>query len=201
MKALLIKDFLTITRQLKILLLFVIIFSFMPGTSQSFFAVIYAAMLPVTALAYDERSKWNILAATMPYTKRDMVLSKYIFGYIFIAASVLISIAASLAYPLFGGAPAEAGKITAVAFAGCLATLFQAINLPLMFRIGVERGRIIFMIITAALVGGGVALSSVFSSALTLSAAQLLPVILIGAALLVLLNLLSVLLSIRLYKV
>ena len=48
-------------------------------------------MLPYTAMAYDERSKWNQLAAMMPYSDRDIVLSKYVFGWLFILAATAAS--------------------------------------------------------------------------------------------------------------
>ena len=42
------------------------------GSSTASFAFVYSAMLPITAMAYDERSKWDKLAAMMPYSKRSI---------------------------------------------------------------------------------------------------------------------------------
>ena len=56
MSALLLKDYYVIFRQMKIFLLLILVFSCIPGTFYSTFAVVYASMLPYTALAYDERS-------------------------------------------------------------------------------------------------------------------------------------------------
>ncbi|MFR3921142.1 MAG: ABC-2 transporter permease [Dysosmobacter welbionis] len=82
MSALLLKDYYVIFRQMKIFLLLILVFSCIPGTFYSTFAVVYASMLPYTALAYDERSRWDQMAAMMPYSARDVVLSKYLFGWI-----------------------------------------------------------------------------------------------------------------------
>ena len=49
--------------------------------------MLYAAMMPISALAYDENCKWDQLAAMMPYSVRDIVLSKYLFGYICLLAT------------------------------------------------------------------------------------------------------------------
>ena len=87
MSALLLKDYYVIFRQMKIFLLLILVFSCIPGTFYSTFAVVYASMLPYTALAYDERSKWDQLAAMMPYSARDVVLSKYLFGWISVAVA------------------------------------------------------------------------------------------------------------------
>ena len=87
MTALLLKDYYVIFRQMKIFLLLILVFSCIPGTFYSTFAVVYASMLPYTALAYDERSRWDQMAAMMPYSARDVVLSKYLFGWIAVAAT------------------------------------------------------------------------------------------------------------------
>ena len=65
---------------MKIFLVLLVAFALIPGYSMSAFAVMYAAMLPMTALAYDERSKWDTLAAMMPYSTGALVLSKYLLG-------------------------------------------------------------------------------------------------------------------------
>ena len=80
MKALIKKDIFTVLKSMKVFLVIIILFSIIPGFSASSFAVVYASMLPLTALAYDERSKWDTLAATMPYSPWQIVGSKYALG-------------------------------------------------------------------------------------------------------------------------
>ena len=81
MKALLKKDIFCVLKSMKVFLLVIVLFAAIPGFSASRFAIIYAAMLPLTALAYDERSKWDVLAATMPYSPLQIVLSKYVLMF------------------------------------------------------------------------------------------------------------------------
>lgn len=57
MKALIKKDFFTVLKSMKVFLLLFLLFAIIPDSSASSFAIVYAAMLPLTALAYDERSK------------------------------------------------------------------------------------------------------------------------------------------------
>jgi ABC-2 type transport system permease protein len=96
MKALLLKDCYTLMKQIKIYIIMIIIFAIIPGYSISSIAMFYAAMLPITALAYDERSKWNSLAMMMPYSDESIVGSKYMLGYIAVAAASLLSITAQI---------------------------------------------------------------------------------------------------------
>lgn len=147
MKALILKDLFTLFKQLKFFLLVIVVFACLPGSSFAGFAIIYAAMLPITALAYDERSKWNHLAAMMPYSTSRLVLSKYVLGYLLTAAAVVLSVATQFVVALvrrisFGGVD----LITGLLFF-CIALILQSINLPFMFRFGVEKGRLAFILL------------------------------------------------------
>ena len=86
MKGLLLKDWYTLIKQMKIMLVLMLVFACVPGYSMAAFAVVYAAMLPVTALAYDERSKWDTLAGMLPYADRERVLSRYVSGWAALAS-------------------------------------------------------------------------------------------------------------------
>jgi len=105
MKGLLIKDFFVISKQLKIFIAALIIFSIMPGYSLSVFAILYSGLLPITALAYDERSKWNNLAAMMPYSMGEIVFSKYLLGYICVFGISILSVLGGLIYSLISNTP------------------------------------------------------------------------------------------------
>lgn len=96
MKGLLLKDWYTLIKQMKIMLVLMLVFACVPGYSMAAFAVVYAAMLPVTALAYDERSKWDELAAMLPYSVREIVGGKYVLGVTAVAAAGAVAAAAQL---------------------------------------------------------------------------------------------------------
>lgn len=55
MKALILKDTYVIWKQLRYFLIIILLFSCIPNSFNNAFAIIYSAMLPYTALAYDER--------------------------------------------------------------------------------------------------------------------------------------------------
>ena len=91
MKALLMKDFYTLWRQLRVYLLVMLVISVFNGSFGNIFITIWAALLPYTAMAYDERSKWDQMAAMMPYSTRDIVISKYVLGWLCTAAAALFA--------------------------------------------------------------------------------------------------------------
>jgi len=161
MTGLLLKDIYTVLKQMKFFVLVVIIMACLPGYSMLTFALVYSAMLPMTALAYDERSGWDKLAGTMPYSTMDIVLSKYALGYIMIAGATLISALAQGILAAVGVAKPVENVLMQIAGAVGIALFFEAVVLPLMIRFGVEKGRVIFIAIGAAI---GVLIATAYKS-------------------------------------
>ena len=161
MKALLLKDFYVLWKQMKAFLVLILLFSALPGSYNAIFAVTYAAMLPYSCVAYDERSKWDQLAAMMPYSNRDLVLSRYILGWIAGAGACLLSLLLQEGFALILHQDVYPDTLIASFFV-CLSTL--AITLPLIFRFGVERGRLIMLLIIFLVCGSAGALSGIADS-------------------------------------
>ena len=146
MKALLYKDAMVLWKQMKLMLLLILIFAVIPSEFQNTFAVLYAALLPYSALAYDERSRWDRMAAAMPYSARDIVTEKYVFGWIAalgtLALTLVLRLVSQHLLHLGEGASAE---MLLMAFFGSL--IAMAVTLPLMFRFGVEKGRLAMLLL------------------------------------------------------
>ena len=156
MKALVLKDFYVLWKQMRVVILILVLMSVVGGIFNSVFVVVWCALLPFTAMAYDERSHWDQLAAMMPYSKRDIVLSKYVLGWLCMAAATLISAVLQVAAFKFTH---EAPTLSALAMSFLGGLIALDLTLPTVFRFGVERGRWGFMIIVfgVAILGGAVA--------------------------------------------
>lgn len=189
MKGLLFKDLYVLTGQMRFFLILVLIFAILPGYSMSSFAIVYAAMLPYTSIAYDERAKWDQLAGMMPYSVRDIVGSKFMLGYLCVGAVALVSLVARLLIPGGDGNPLSLLTMVGVAL------LMMAVTLPFMLRFGVERGRMIFTLIMVAAACG-----SMTAMQLLNDSGELPQFLTLGVpALAVAANLIALPLSIRLY--
>lgn len=156
MKGLMWKDIYTLLKQAKFILLLMVLFACLPGYSMSAFAIFYGAMLPITALAYDERSKWDELAAMMPYSVKEIVGSKYVLGLLLVGGISALSIAARIVIGIIKAAPFDAEGIISILILACLSLVLLMVDLPLMFRLGVEKGRIIYILLTCGGVVAGV---------------------------------------------
>lgn len=195
MGGLLLKDFYVLTKQVKLFILIVILFAMLPGGQWSAFAIMYAAMMPITTLGYDEQSKWGKLAAMMPYTVKQIVLSKYLLGYIAVLAISLLAAAAQFVYGTIKGTGVSDGSLIAIVAMAVVAIFLQAVNLPLMFKMGVEKGRLIFMVLTVGVVLGAIALLDENIQIPNID--TIITVVGVGV---VVLNVVSILLSIKLYS-
>ncbi len=200
MKGLLIKDFYTLTKQLKIFLVIIVLFTFMQGSSAYSFAILYSAMLPITALAYDERSKWDKLAAMMPYSTSTLVLGKYLLGYICVAAAAILSIIIKVVLSLYTKKPFPIEIFVEMLPVVCFASMLQAFNLPFMFKMGVEKGRLIFLAFIAIIVFGGTAFKDEAAQWLVSQQADFMSLAVVVLLLTMIINVISIALSIRIYK-
>ncbi|MGI5891524.1 MAG: ABC-2 transporter permease [Bacillota bacterium] len=199
MKGLLIKDLLVLKNQARITLIIILFFGIMSasGSGSSAFGLmitLFFAILPITALAYDERAKWPKYALTMPLSRTDLVLSKYILGLIFCAAAFVLNI---IFQSLTDAEFTRASWMIALALLS-IGIVLLSVLLPIMFKFGVEKGRLLMLLILFIPTGlivflskKGVAIPGV---AIIKSLAAYAPLIIIAALVL------SFLLSLHIYQ-
>lgn len=140
MKGLVYKDILILVKQLKFALFMVAIFCLIPNDDfglNRFFLLYSGLFLPITLFAIDEATRWENYAAMLPCSLRDIVLSRYVLGWLGLAfGGVFFAIGTFLP---FGG---KGGLLPLIMVVGC-ALLFQGIIFPLLFRFGPNKGRLV----------------------------------------------------------
>lgn len=201
MKGLLRKDLYMIWNYGRMLL--VMCLAFMIGAAfmdeDNFFFVIYpvlfAGVLPVTLISYEERFGWNSYCDTMPLSRRTIVSARYLTTLLSFLVIYVLTLALRYVGGLLTGRPHEVRELAALLpFFGLAAPAFM---LPLTLRFGVEKARIAYYILIGVIVGLGLFL---FQSSADLSreigGVGLWTVLLIAVAAFAL----SWLLSIRLYE-
>ena len=199
MKGLLYKDAVTLMKQLKLFLMMILIFAVIPGYNLITFALVYCAMLPFSAMAYDERSKWNRLAAMLPYSDVQLVLCKYILGWLSVIGAMLIAAVVQFAAILIRGAQAELDTmLLTLVVSASVSLILLALSLPFLYRFGVERGRMTFIVAIVLGVVGITLFTNAASFDLSAGASSIL--VALVPALAVALNAISVPVSTRMYR-
>ena len=151
MKGLLLKDFYLSWRYCRAFLVIVAVFLAVSFTGDdNIFFLIYpimiASVIPMTLVSYDEHDKWTAYSGTLPYTRAQLVSTKYLVGMCFCSVAFLISMAATTVRMILGGGfvlEQFALVGTALLVLGCLG---PALILPYVFKYGAEKGRMAFYI-------------------------------------------------------
>ena len=151
MKGLLLKDFYLSWRYCRAFIVIVAVFLAVSFTGDdNIFFLIYpimiASVIPMTLVSYDEHDKWTAYSGTLPYTRAQLVSTKYLVGMCFGSVAFLISMAATTVRMILGGGfvlEQFAVVGTALLVLGCLG---PALILPYVFKYGAEKGRMAFYI-------------------------------------------------------
>ena len=157
MKGLLLKDAYMAAKYCRAYLLIVAVFLIAaPFSGDNLFLMMYpcilASMVPVNLLAYDAQSKWEQYAGTLPCSRAQLVSAKYLIG---LSAScgvlVLIALVQGIRMAV-GSIPVQAlGSLMAMSLISSF--VVPAITLPLIFRFGPEKGRILYMVVVGIACG------------------------------------------------
>ncbi len=128
----------------------------------SSFMSLLCIMLPVNVFSYDEQAKWNKYAAALPGGRRAVVQARYVFTLIVSAGAVVLGGAVGAAACLLDPTAGETlwEMVLSTAAGGSVGILLNAVMLPLMFKFGVQKGRLYLALVLAILFGaflGGVA--------------------------------------------
>src|SRR5665647_1644784 len=148
MRGLLLKDFYTLKSSLKIMLLLIGVYGFIALKSQDYamlnlIIAMMCVVLPLTSCGYDEKSHWDKLALSMPISRNDLALSKYIFGLLLATVGLLINV--SLPFIIGSNQAIDLIWQSLTIYAASLVLL--SFILPVIFKIGVEKGRLALFII------------------------------------------------------
>lgn len=151
MIGLIIKDLMNLKKLSKFYLLLLAFYFIigMSGENQNMFSVMLimlAVMIPMTALSYDEKNKWDRYALTMPLMRGTLILSKYILGLILLIAAFVLAMLSNVVFSdttLFENLMINLTTISA-------GLIMMSFIFPMLFKYGVEKGRILMMIVIFA---------------------------------------------------
>lgn len=169
MKGLIIKDLLQLKSYRKTLLIFLVIFSLssitqgMESEMGNMLVVMITlgfGMCSLATFSYDEMAKADRYILTLPLTKKQIVRAKYILslGATIIGSVIGILLTISISFIMTKGIP-DIQQLLMLALGGILGIgLVEAIQIPCIYKVGVEKGRIQMIIIAmlVALVVGGI---------------------------------------------
>lgn len=166
MRGLLLKDTYVISKLCRIYFLLDLVFIVVSWwADKNMFFIAYpcliSGLLPMTLISYDERERWDRYAGALPYTRAQLVSSKYLIG-LCCTGIVLLLIGVSQACRMIRGGGFWPGEFLALMAALIAVSLIPpAILYPLVFKFGSEKGRILYYILVAVICSGSVSVMNV----------------------------------------
>lgn len=158
--ALLLKDVFLMRRRNAIMLVAIAIFFVLAGVQGGLVNTVMATMMPLllgfTTLAYDQNDGWEAYACALPFSRIQIVQSKYVLALISIVASILLVLIIGLAASVLEIQIVFSNAVTQFTFG----SLFVAINFPLILKFGFEKSRLYYILVMVALMSIGAALST-----------------------------------------
>ena len=166
-KGLITKDILQLKTYKRTLIIFIVIFTLTSISQESGLGNILAIMLTLgfgmfsmASFNYDELNKADRYILTLPLTKKEVVLSKYILviGSTVIGNIIGITLGVVLTFAINKQVP-NIEELISVGLGSVLGIgLIEAIQIPCVYKWGAEKGRIQMVIVTAlvALLAGGI---------------------------------------------
>lgn len=154
MKGLIIKDFLNLKKYIITLIPVILLFTFITYQSgdSSFLVgmvVMLFTMMSITSISYDDLAKWDRYALAMPISRKTIILSKYLLAIILSAIGVLVSTSIGFIIGLYRGGFHTLDFMLKLYSVFAISILFLSIILPLIYKFGVEKTRLLMMAVVA----------------------------------------------------
>lgn len=150
------KDLLMIKSNMRIVLVIFLVFSLMSWRGEfdmSFAPAFISVMVFMSTFSYDEYNKWNAYAVTLPNGRRNVVRAKYIATLILTLVSIFATILINVVIGMINNNVCFEKIFSTMS--GCFLgiVIIEAIMYPLIFKYGIEKGRIGLFIGSFGIVG------------------------------------------------
>lgn len=150
MAGLILKDLMSIQRQIKsqaiMLTFFLFISIFMQQALMLFTIIIFIVTFQtITALTFDEQSNWDKYANTLPISKGDIVLSKYILSILLMLIGLIFALPIVFIIHRFTNNWESAEFFLTFNLLVTLAFCMLALLLPIYIKFGSIKGRMVLI--------------------------------------------------------
>lgn len=151
MKGLLLKDLYMSVNYLRAFLLIILVFLGISlfGDDNLFFVlypIIFASMIPVSLISYEEHEKWTSYCGVLPYSRVQIVTAKYLIGLIFNGIVFVLSLTVQAARMIINHSFSFENLAALALVFLLIGLIIPTLLLPFIFCFGPEKGRIAFYV-------------------------------------------------------
>ena len=116
------------------------------------FMAVLVSMLPYSCFSYDAMAKWDLYGLALPVSRRGIVLARYAVVLAMLGLSMALVLVLGVGLALMGGMGSASDYVLAAAIALGMGILINAVLMPLLYRFGAERARLLFFAVFGAVV-------------------------------------------------
>lgn len=116
------------------------------GLNMISFITFFGVMLVFSAFSYNDLCHWDKFINSAPVKRIDVVAAKYIFALACIGATVVIGMTV-LAVSDFAAGKNMTEDIAGMGIVGAVGLIYCMVILPVLFKFGAEKARIILIVI------------------------------------------------------
>ncbi|PKM59223.1 MAG: ABC-2 transporter permease [Firmicutes bacterium HGW-Firmicutes-4] len=150
MKGLILKDLLNLKSTFKMLGVMMLFFAvvFLPQGNGFIFGMIILmfAMMVVTTISYDDLAKWDAYALTMPVTRKEMVLSKYLVMAFLNTLGAVLSLIVGIVGSVIMRQSFDLEILAIIGSVYLVAFIFGSVIIPLIYKFGTEKARLMLFL-------------------------------------------------------
>ena len=167
MIGLIIKDVLNLNSNKRIFISLLIMFIFLGFFDQqgasllSIYLPILCLMLAISTFSYDEYSKWDRYVLALPLDRKSIVVARYLFSMSLLVLSYILIIVLKLTRILLNKSNIDLYTILFEPLITIfIIVIFLAIILPIIYKFGAEKGRMIMILVSVIIGSGGFIVNS-----------------------------------------
>lgn len=166
MKGLLLKDWYAVKTYFRSFLLLYVIFIVSSclvegNTFFLYYPCILSGMIAMSLISYEEKEKWDVFAATLPYSRAQLVSSKYLITLIIGGVLALGVTAAQAGAMLWRHNFDVLNLLKVVSMLITMTLLPAALTLPFIYKFGSQKGRLAYYLVLGIACGLLVAVGTI----------------------------------------
>lgn len=135
---------------------FIVVSAFSDNFFYLFYPMVLGCMIPMTLLSYEEQCNWKQYSAAFPYSRAELVSSKYAVALFFtLLTSGCSTGAAWIRIRVMGTGDSWGSLLVVFALLFVLGVASASFTLPFLFQFGVAKGRLMYLIVLLLAFGLG----------------------------------------------
>ena len=111
------------------------------------YSTLMASMIPVTLISYDEKNGWNTYSEVFPWSRKQIVSSKYLMALILTGSMWLLTILTQMIRMMRDPSIRWEELMALLSILLAMGLVGTSVMLPIIFKFGSEKGRLAYLVV------------------------------------------------------